>query len=200
MGSADLVPEPDLPGRAERPDTEHPRRLHGVPREVDPEERGQAYETACAYADSDAAEQQDYQAEVPRFARMWAEHEQRWPAQDRASSTADRTADADGSFRSDGGFYLGPERNTQADTAIARMRSAEPAISADLRTIENQNAAGARLEGFSFRIKGADRLKEKVAEQLTTGSPDATPAEVLRQLPDAIRYTLSATPSDFCAS
>jgi hypothetical protein len=133
---------------------------------------------------------------VPRFLRMWAEHEGRWPAQDRVT-VAGRGADPDGSFRCESGCYLSPERNAQADAAIARVRDAEPGISADLRATESENTAGARLEGFDCRTKGADRLKEKVAGQLTSGSPDATPAEVLRQLPDAIRYTLCAGPAEY---
>jgi hypothetical protein len=193
LGSAELAREPDTP---DRPGTEDVRRLRGVPREADPDERGQAYEAARAHADADAAEQGDYRPEVPRFVRMWAEHEERWPAQGRAPAV-DRGTDPDGSFRSESGRYLSPERNAQADAAIARVRDAEHAISADLCTAERENTAGARLEGYDCRVKGADRLKEKVAGQLVSGSPDATPAEVLSQLPDAIRYTLCAGPADY---
>jgi hypothetical protein len=196
LGSAELAQEPDAPDRPERSGGEHIRRLHGVPREADPDERGRAHEAARAQADADAAEQGDYHVEVPRFLRMWAEHEERWPAPRRAPA-ADRSTDEDGSFRSENGGYLSPERNAQADAAIARVRDAEHGISASLRAAERENTAGARLEGFDHRIKGTDRLKEKVAGQLTSGSPDATPAEVLRQLPDAIRYTLCADPADY---
>jgi hypothetical protein len=196
-------------------------------REVDPGERGRAYDAARAYADADAAEknaadaegdgkntadgkdgdgkdaadavaveQRDYRAEVPRFVRMWAEHQERWPGP-QAHATVDRTADPEGSFRSDGGFYLSPERNAEAADAIGRIRATEPAVSADLRTAERENACGARLEGFDCRIKGDDRLKEKVAEGLATGSPDATPTELLRQIPDAIRYTFCVQPGSY---
>lgn len=68
-------------------------------------------------------------------------------------------------------------------------REAEPAISADVRTTERENRYGGWLEGFDFRLKGEDRLKEKVAEGLTTIGPDARPEEILAQVPDAIRYT-----------
>ena len=189
MGSAELDSEPDLPDRPEQTETRHSRVLRMAAREIDPDERGQAFDAALAYASADAVEQRDYRAEVPRFERMWAEHEERWPVRDHASPATGRTVDPEGSFRSDGGFYLGPEQNMAATDAIDHVRKAEPAVSADLRAVERQNTSGARLEGFDCRLKGDDRLKEKVAEGLATGSPDAPPAEVLRQIPDAIRYT-----------
>jgi hypothetical protein len=192
LAAADLAPEPDVPDKPERIDAEHGRHLRGMPREVDPDERAQAYEAARGHADAEAAEQHDYQAEVPRFTRLWAEHEQRWPTPDRVGDVK-----ADRSFRSDGGFYLAPDRNAEADAAISRIQEAEPEISADLRDMERDNSCGARLEGFAHRLKGPDRLKEKLAEALVSGSPDATPAEVLRQLPDAIRYTLCVGPTDY---
>jgi hypothetical protein len=68
------------------------------------------------------------------------------------------------------------------------VREAEPAISADMRTIEQENRHGGWLEGFEHRVKGDDRLKEKVAEQLKA-EPRVTAGEVLREVPDAIRYT-----------
>ncbi len=164
-------------------------------REIDPDERGRAYDAARAYADADAAEQQDYRADVPRFVRMWAEHEERWPIR-QARTTVDRTADPDGSFRSDGGCYLSPDRNAEAAAAIGRMRATEPAVSADLRTVERENACGARLEGFDYRLKGDDRLKEKVAEQLDA-EPGKTTGDVLGRLPDGVRYTFCLTSENY---
>jgi hypothetical protein len=69
------------------------------------------------------------------------------------------------------------------------LREGEAPISADVRAAERENAYGGRLAGFEFRLKGDDRLKEKIAEGLTTSTPDATPEQVLRLIPDAIRYT-----------
>ena len=68
------------------------------------------------------------------------------------------------------------------------MRKAEPAISADAQTAEKENTCGGWLEAFEFRLKGDDRLKEKVAEYLGA-EPRKTASEVLREIPDAIRYT-----------
>lgn len=196
MGSAELDSEPDLPDRPEQTETRHSRVLRMAAREIDPDERGQAFDAARAYASADAVEQRDYRAEVPRFERMWAEHEERWPVRDHASPATGRTVDPEGSFRSDGGFYLGPEQNMAATDAIDHVRKAEPAVSADLRAVERQNTSGARLEGFDCRLKGDDRLKEKTAEQLDA-EPSKTADDALGKLPDAIRYTFCLEPENY---
>jgi hypothetical protein len=107
----------------------------------------------------------------------------RWPAERQARP--DRSADPSGSFRSDGSFYLNPERHAEAVAAIDRVRKAEPGISADMQAVERENGHGGWLEGLKFRLKGDDRLKEKVAERLE-GEPDKASAEILRNVPDAI--------------
>jgi hypothetical protein len=76
------------------------------------------------------------------------------------------------------------------------VREAEPGISADVQATERDNRYGGWLEGFGHRLKGEDRLKEKVAERLE-GEPDKTPAEILRKVPDAIRYTFCLRPGSY---
>jgi hypothetical protein len=135
-----------------------------------------------------------YWAEVPRFRLMWADHVRRWPDV-RRPAAADRADDPPGSHRGAGGDI--PERRAEAAGAIGRIREAEPGISADARAIARENTCGAWLEGFEHRLKGEDRLKEKVAEGLATATPDATPEQVLRLIPDAIRYTFCLRPEDY---
>jgi hypothetical protein len=185
--SLDLSPEPEGADRPELTEVGGGRRSH---RELpDPEERSQAYEAALAYVDGDLAEREvSYRDEVPRFLRMWADHLERWPEERRTCAAVDRSADPPGSYRSDGGFYLSPDRNAEADEGIGRVREAEAEISADVRAVEQDNTADAWLEGFESRLKGDDRLKEKIAEQLEA-EPGKSAHEALRQVPDAIRYT-----------
>ncbi len=171
----------------------------------DPDERGRAYEAARTHVSAetsaeaspgrqpDAGDQRSYWDEVPRFAAMWAKHEKRWP--ERAKAAADRSADPAGSYRSDGGFYLKPERHAQTIEAIRQVRQVEPTISADIRTTERENTYGCWLEGYKNRLKGEDRIKEKVAERLE-GVPDKASAEIMREVPDAIRYTYCFEPSE----
>ncbi len=193
MTQMDLPSEPEDSGRAEQAGTE---RLRPKSRELpDPDERGRVYEATRAYAEAEAAERPEqvsgsggYWDEVPRFQRMWADHEGRWPKDRQPAATIDESTESPGSYRSKGGFDLSQERHAETIDAIGRARKAEASISADMQTAERENTSGGRLEGFDHRLKGDDRLKEKVAEGLSS-SPDATPGQVLRELPDAIRYT-----------
>jgi hypothetical protein len=164
----ELAPEPDRPESAD----DAPRRarhLAAAP-EIDPEERGRAYDAARAAADDSG-----YWHEVPRFRQMWADHADRWPPH-----APDRS------------FTLTPEREQEVDKAISQVRLIEPNVSAEMTEVARDNTSSAWLEGFDHRLKGDARLKEKIAGSAATSSPDATPAELMRAIPDAIRYTFCA--------
>ena len=197
MGSLDLPDQPDEPRRAERADAD---RQTPKPREQpDPDERGRYYEAMHALVSAETAPdassgrrpdgtgERSYWDEAPRFLEMRDGLKQRWLAEQWPA--VDRSADPPGSYRSDGGFYLSPQRHAETIAAVGRMREAEPGISADVRATERENKYGGWLEGFDCRRKGEDRLKEKIAERLE-GEPDKTSAEILNKVPDAIRYTL----------
>lgn len=53
-----------------------------------------------------------YWNEVPRFLRMRADHEGRWPKDRQPAAGVDWSADPPGSYRSNGGYPLSPERHT----------------------------------------------------------------------------------------
>ncbi len=89
------------------------------------------------------------------------------------------------------------EGHAETARAIGRVREAERRLSADVEAIAGENTCRGWLEGFEFRLKREDRLKEKIAEGLTTTSPDATPHQVLRLIPDAIRYTYCFQPDSY---
>ncbi len=125
----------------------------------------------------DAADQRSYWDEVPRFHDLWAKHEQDWPERPRA--VTDRT-----------------ELPAAMIEAIGRIRKAEPDLSADAQAVEQENEHSGWLEGFEFRLKGEDRLKEKVAERLE-GESDKSPAAILRKIYDVIRYTFCFQPENY---
>jgi hypothetical protein len=157
----------------------------------DPDERGRAYEATRAHVSAetpeeaspgrvpDAADQRSYWDEVPRFRDMWADHERRWPARQSATES-DRWSDPLGTYRSKGGLKLNPEQHAETKDAIRHMREAEEPISTDLKMIGQANTNGGWLEGFDHRIKGDDRLKEKVAEQVAA-EPDKLCSLILRE-------------------
>jgi hypothetical protein len=192
--SLDRPDQPDEPGRAEQADARGLDRPTPKPRELpDPDERGRAYEAMRAHIDSGPTEQANplpapeqrcegagkptYRYEVSKFLDMWADHVQRWPTRPRAA--ADHSADP-------------PERGE----AIGRVCEAEQGLSSNAQRIEQQNDHGGRLEGFEYRLKGEDRLRDKIAEKLEV-EPSKTPTEALRQVGDAIRYTYCFQPENY---
>jgi hypothetical protein len=186
------------------PGADGARTNHDVP---DPDERGRVYDAMRAQAAASAAERPEpgsppnvadrrsYRDEVPRFLDTAADHEKRRPME--RQPMADCSADPPGSYRSRGGSYLSPERHAETGETIRRVREIEPEISEDVQVVERENAYGGWLDGFEFRLKDEDRLKEKVAEGLAVIGPDASPKEILEQVPDAIRYTFCLTPETY---
>ena len=213
MTRMDLPSEPEESGRLEQASAAAERLRSKPPELPDPDERTRVYEATRAHAEADAAERPEqvhesgqrpelaspsYWSEVSRFRRMWADHKERWPTGRQPAAGADWPADPPGSYRSNGGFPLSPERHTETIDAISRARKAEPAISADMQTAERENTSGSWLEGFDHRLKGDDRLKEKVADKLRD-QPDSLPADVVRRIPDTIRYTFCLEPIKYAA-
>jgi len=184
MGALDLPSEPDEPDRAEhgRDGGEHRSRGRDPP---DPDERGRAYEAMRSHVSAETRDEptESYWDAVPGFLDRATDLRTRWPERQAAP---DRSDDPPGSFRSRGGFYLKPERHAETVAAIGRVRGAEPAISADMQAVERENRHGGWLA----------RLKEKVAEQLKA-EPRMTVGEVLREVPDAIRYTFCFESGDY---
>jgi hypothetical protein len=196
VASVDLPSEREELAQAERADrtvdhacgcsTERPK-AREMP---DPDERGRLYEAMRAHAEADAAEdmrtgrlrvERSYRDQVPPFLDRWAEHERRWPA--RARTAADSSADP-------------PERHAETAEAIGRIREAERGLSSNAQAIEQENKYGGWLEGFKHRVKGEDRLEEKIADKVGA-ELRMTPAEALREVGDAIRYTYCFQPENY---
>jgi hypothetical protein len=197
VGAQDLPSEPEDRGRTE---TAGYGTVRGKSQDTpDPDERGRVYEAMRAHVSAETRDEAEpgrrldwtdkpsYWDKLPRFHDMWTDHLKRWPEDRRPA--VDRSDDPPRSYRSDGGFYLSPERHAEAIAAVGRVREAEPTISADMQRVERDNRHGGWLEGFGNRLKDDDRLKEKVAEGLSTIGPDAKSEELLQQVPDAIRFT-----------
>ena len=133
------------------------------------------------------ASKRDYWSETPAFLRAAEDHLQRWP-QDQPTAAVDRSRDPAGSWRGDGNQYLDPERHMQAKDEISRIRQAEKPITDDMKLTEHETICRGWLEGLDRRLKGDDRLKEKVAEKLEH-EPGKTMDAAMHQISDAIRYT-----------
>ena len=104
------------------------------------------------------AEKWDGSAKESRL--MWAEYHRRWQPGERAP--ADRSADPSGSWRGDGNEFLDRAVNGRAEAQCDRVTEREQEkISPALRVTESQDP-DRHLIGFEHRLKGRDRIKEKV--------------------------------------
>jgi hypothetical protein len=138
---------------------------------------------------------QNYWSEVPRFLRAWADHVRRWPAE-RLAAVVDRARDPAGSWRGDGNQYLDPEQHAQSNEVIAGVGRSEKRLTEHMEGAERENASGGWLEGLGHRLKGEERLKEKIASELGI-TPAMTPENAINKLNDALRYTFCFKPENY---
>jgi hypothetical protein len=204
VGSVDRPSGAEEPGSGERAGASGADRPTPVARELpDPDERGRVYEAMRAHVEAppaegtrraDAVNQGGYRDQVPRFGGIWADHEKRWPAE--RQPAPDRSADPPRADRCNGGSDPRPERRAATSEAIGRIREAERGLSADTQAVERENDYDGQLAGFKHRLKGEDRLNEKIAEKLGA-EPRLTVPEALREVADAIRYTYCFQPTNY---
>ena len=116
---------------------------------------------------------------------MWAEYQRRWPPGER--ERVDISDDPPGSWRGDGNRVLYPADNGRVEAACDRIANREEEkISPALRATESQDP-DRHLIGFDDRLKGRDRIKEKVCGMIK--ELDFSPEQAVSNVPDAIRYT-----------
>ena len=95
---------------------------------------------------------------------MWGEYQRKWPPAERPA--VDRSKDPVGSWRVDRNRVLDGADNSRVDTECDRIaKREEEKISPALRAIESQDS-DRRLVGFEHRLKGRDRIKEKVYDKI----------------------------------
>ena len=122
-------------------------------------------------------------AELSRW--MWGEYLKRWPPEERAS--VDSADDPPGSWRGEGERTLDSDDNARIETECDRIEErAENIIMPALRDVESQDPDRC-LVGFEHLLKGRDRIKEKVYDNMKEFDCSAT--EALSIVPDAIRCT-----------
>ncbi len=184
----------DLPEEPRRPEHVSYGTDRAGSRDIpDPDARERAFEAAQEHASGqtrseaepaqrcEMSDQSSYWEDVPRFREMWADHEKRWPAESR--TPVERPADP-------------PGLDAAVAKAADRICGVEPRVSADVLATGRENDAGGWLEGFDFRLKGEDRLKEKAAEKMGA-EPGMSAAEVLDEVADAIRFTYCFEPESY---
>ncbi len=138
----------------------------------------------AAYREYRAAREWD--EAVPALRESWENHEKKWPHPERTGPALH--PETPGAWRGDGGRYLAPDANAEVTRSCARIREiGETIMTPAMRRIESEDP-GRHLAGLDHRLKGEDRLKEKVADELEV-RPGLTSAQVLSSVPDAVRFT-----------
>jgi hypothetical protein len=142
-----------------------------------------------AVARQTAAEEQaaagEWQEKVAESRWMWSEYQRKWPPAERPA--VDRSKDPAGSWHGDRGRFLDTAHNSRVDAECDSIVNREKEkISPALRATEDQDP-DRHLIGFEYRLKGRDRIKEKVYDNIEEF--DFTPEEAISIVPDAIRYT-----------
>ena len=141
---------------------------------------------AAEYSSGDdpwSADRAAWDEALPALREAWTEHERRYPHSERSQPTLE----PDGSWRS-GDLELTAKRNAEVDHGCERIREiGEAVIIPGMRAVEAEDSSRC-LVGFDHRFKGADRLKEKVADQLSA-RPNLTTTQALDLVPDVVRFT-----------
>lgn|ERR1022692_2995645 len=201
---------PDRSGSRDRPATDSPTQLQersrqlpdghpSSPRHADGSRKppvadlkdSELADRAGPPAESQAEQQSDkgsegWRAALPRLQALWQRHTERWLAEQR--SPVDRSQDEEGSWRGDGPRqYLNAEENLVTEHALDRVGKAEPEVSRTMKAVEAE-VPGARLVGLENCLKGHDRFKEKVSEEIRA-KPGRSIAQIGDYVPDGLRYT-----------
>jgi hypothetical protein len=133
---------------------------------------------------------------LPHLKEQWEHHKERWPQEQH--QPADRSNDEPNSWRGDSDQYLNTEENLVARHAIERIRPVEEKVTATLQEIKTQ-VPDCNLAGLEFRLKGEERFKEKISDELRA-KPDRPIAEITERMPDAIRYTFQLDADRYVAA
>ncbi len=136
-----------------------------------------------AATEQDAAKKWGKSVEESRW--MWTEYQRKWPSEER--TPVKRPDDTPGSWRGEGNRSLKPEVNGRVEAACDQIADRErEKISPAMRAVESQDP-DRHLIGFEHRLKGRDRIKDKVCRGIRNFG--RTPEQAVSRVPDAIRYT-----------
>jgi hypothetical protein len=139
-----------------------------------------------------------WEAAVSQFTERWAAHQDRWLPDSGRSPDSPGRESADGKWHGNGGRALDSAANTAANRAYDRIRSIErDVITPAIQDIAAQDPDRV-LVGLDHRLKGADRLKEKVADQLHA-RPGLQPEQAVANIKDPIRYTFQYSEAGYSA-
>jgi hypothetical protein len=116
---------------------------------------------------------------------MWGEYKRKWPPEERPP--VNRSDDPAGSWRGESNRFLDRLKNERVEAECDCIAECErKRISPALREVESCDPER-QLIGFGDRLKGRDRIKDKVS--LTIKESSRSPEDAVSLVSDAIRYT-----------
>jgi hypothetical protein len=193
---AERVQEADAPCPAEAPaDRANPAARSSAP--VEPlaeavrrvaEQRIYRAQVDHAYGMTSGSTARDGWTEVvPKLLASWRMLKEKYGYEERPEPTPQ--ADG-GAWRGKGGRTLDAAANAEIDRGYARIREVgENVIGPAILRVAAADPTRA-LAGFDCRIKGEDRLKEKVADEMRS-TPGIPPAQALASIADVVRFTFT---------
>jgi hypothetical protein len=150
---------------------------------AEPGTRSKAGEAAENGQQAEPIASWEEKAEESRW--MWDEYKRRWPAEERPQ--VDRSDDPPGSWHGDSGRSLDSAVNGRIEAECDRIAEREETrITPALRAVESQDP-DRYLVGFEDRLKGRDRIKDKVYDKMQEF--DFSPEEAVSIVSDTIRFT-----------
>jgi hypothetical protein len=166
-------------------------REEGAARDADAEPGldGEAREAEAPEAKGTEEARDAWAEALPGLRAEWENHEREFPERSRSAPSSQ----ADGGWLGDGDRRLTPEQNTDASKACEDIRTEGREVI--LPAMERVEAAdpGRRLAGLEHMLKGEDRLKEKIADEMTA-KPELTMSKAVDTVVDAVRFTFTYTP------
>jgi hypothetical protein len=189
-GDANMPPDDDQdstgdhaahPGNAE-PETRGREEYYSELRvEVSREESAAARQVTA----EEQAAAEKWQVKVAESRWMWSEYQSKWPPAERSSP--DKSTASPGSWHGDGNRVLEAPENSRVEAECDRIaKREEDRISPAMRSIESQDP-DRHLIGFEHRLKGRDRIKEKVYDRIKLLKNP--PEEAVSRVSDTVRYT-----------
>jgi hypothetical protein len=189
-GDANMPPDDDQdstgdhaahPGNAE-PETRGREEYYSELRvEVSREESAAARQVTA----EEQAAAEKWQVKVAESRWMWSEYQSKWPPAERSSP--DKSTASPGSWHGDGDRLLEAAENSRVEAECDRIaKREEDRISPAMRSIESQDP-DRHLTGFDHRLKGRDRIKEKVYDRIKLLKNP--PEEAVSRVSDTVRYT-----------
>jgi hypothetical protein len=151
-------------------------------------DQGTYYDELRAAVDRDR-----WSAVVTEFHQTWANYTRDHPAREPSPS---RDQLDDGSWSGTGNRHLDQHANSAVDRGCDRVRETEETtITPAMRRIEAEDPTR-HLVGLEHRLKGPDRIKEKVAATLEV-QPGLSAEQAMMLVKDQVRYTFQYGDSQY---